>query len=216
MTERITAIDDVLDHYRRQTVFSTAGDLASLYDDLPDDIARLCAVVQGTVLHMFWIGEKTYGITHEQLKTAGRKICVEFSYSSAEELLRNIIELDDRPLTEPREPGSRSVGCCRDYALMLASILRHKGVPARVRTGVALHFVAPEGRLIEDHYVTEHWNVAEERWQLTDPQIDDVQRPAIREGLDTVDLPRMSSSRAGSFSRGFARGPCPRRLASLP
>lgn len=189
MTERIETTDDVLAHYRLQSPYSTAGAHASLYDDLPDDVPSLCAALQGTILHMFWIGEKTYGITHEALKAAGREICVEFSYGSAEERLANIVDLDDRPLTEPREPRLRSVGCCRDYALMLASILRHKGVPARVRTGVSLYFVAPEGRLIEDHYITEHWNAEERRWQMTDPQIDDVQRPAIEKGLDTIDLP---------------------------
>lgn len=146
---------------------------------------------------MFWPGEKTYGLTHEQLKTAGRQLCVEFSYSTAEERLGNILELDDRPLTEPRPSDKRSVGCCRDFALMLTSILRHKGIPARVRTGVALYFVADEGNLIEDHYVTEHWNASESRWQPTDPQIDDVQRPAVDPNLDVVDLS------AGAFLTGW-------------
>jgi hypothetical protein len=197
MTQRIETINGVLDTYRQHTAYSTAGTFASHYNGLPDDIPSLCALLHGTILHMFWIGEKTYGITHEQMKAAGRKLCVEFSYESAAQRLRNIIELDDRPLIEPRNPMHRSVGCCRDYALMLASVLRHKGVPARVRTGVALYFRTPEGSLIEDHYVTEHWNADETRWQLTDPQIDEVQRPAIEKGLDTIDLP------AGAFLTGW-------------
>jgi len=139
---------------------------------------------------MFWIAEDTYGLTHHQLKEAARKLCVEFSFSTMEERLGSILALDDRPLTEPRDAFHRSVGCCRDFALMLCSILRCKGVPARVRTGVALYFVAPEGRLIEDHYIAEHWNESENRWQMSDTQIDDVQRPAIENGLDTIDLPR--------------------------
>lgn len=59
----------------------------------------------------------------------------------------------------------------------------------RVRTGVALYSVAPEGHRIEDHYITDHWNGEEARWQLTDPRIDEIQRPAIQEGLVTLDLP---------------------------
>jgi len=171
-------------------VNSDPGRHAALYDPLPDDIRGLCDVIQNTVLHMFWIGEETYGITHEQLKAAGRKLCVEFSYSTVEERLSNIVALDGRPLAEPRDVTRRSIGCCRDFALMLVSILRQKGIPARVRTGVALYFMAPEGRLIEDHYVAEHWNAGAGCWQLTDPQIDDVQRPAIEAGVDTTDLPR--------------------------
>ena len=214
MTQRITTTDEVLNHYRQQTPYSTAGALALLYEDLPDHVPSLCAVLQGKILHMFWIGEKTYGITHEQLKASGRTICIEFSYELAEERLRNIVELDDRPLGEPREPGSRSVGCCRDYAVMLTSILRRKGVPARVRTGVALYFVAPEGRLIEDHYVTEHWDAAEHRWQLTDPQIDDVQRPAIEKDLNTPTCRTASSLPDGSRSRRCGPGGSLRPSAS--
>jgi hypothetical protein len=138
---------------------------------------------------MFWIGEETYGITYERLKASGRRLCEEFSLSTAEERLAGILALDDRPLSEPRPVGKRSIGCCRDYALMLVSVLRHRGIPARVRTGVALYFVSSEGHLIEDHYITEHWNPVEKRWQRTDPQIDRVQRPAVDKGLDTLDLP---------------------------
>jgi len=189
MTKRISTTADLLNYYRQQSAYSTAGALASLYNDLPDDIPSLCDAIHGTMIHMFWIGENTYGITHDQLKAGGRKICVEFSYSSVEERLQNIMDLADKPLSEPREPCLRSVGCCRDYALVLTSILRHKGVPARVRTGVALYFLSPDAPLFEDHYITEHWNAAESRWQLTDPQIDDVQRPAIEKGLNINDLP---------------------------
>jgi hypothetical protein len=122
MTLRIGTTDGILEHYRGQSAYSTAGTLASLYDDLPDDIPDLFAALHRTILRMFWIGEKTYGITYERLKAADRRICVEFSCSSAEERLRNIVDLDNRPLSEPRESNSRSVGCCRDYALMLVSI----------------------------------------------------------------------------------------------
>jgi len=190
MSDSMRTLDDLLAYHRIHSANSDPGAHRARYERLPDDLPSLCRVVQNVLLHMFWVGEKTYGITYEQLKAAGRKICVEFSYTTAEERLTHIVALDDRPLAEPRDVAHRSVGCCRDYALMLASILRHKGIPARVRTGVALYFVAPEGRLIEDHYITEHWNAAERRWQLSDPQIDDVQRPAIVEGIDTIDLPR--------------------------
>jgi hypothetical protein len=165
---------------------------------------------------MFWIGEQTYGITHDQLKAHGRRICVEFSYSTMEERLTNILDLDDRPLGEPRDPFHRSVGCCRDFALMLTSILRHKGIPARVRTGVALYFVAPEGRLIEDHYVTEHWDAAGGCWQLTDPQIDDVQRPAIADGLDTTDLPRDVFLTGWELYEGLRAGRIPEQVGFPP
>jgi len=180
---------DVPHHFRTHSSYSDPGRLASCYDALPDDLESLCNALQALLLHMFWIGEQTCGITYERLKASGRQLCEEFSLSTAEERLAGILALDDRPLSEPRSVDRRSIGCCRDYALMLASVLRHRGIPARVRTGVALYFISSEGHLIEDHYITEHWNVATKRWQRTDPQIDDVQRHAVDEGLNTMDLP---------------------------
>ncbi|MEN6369761.1 MAG: transglutaminase-like domain-containing protein [Thermotogota bacterium] len=181
----MTTTDDLLAYYRQHSTNSNPGTLAPLYDAVPDDVSRLCRMVQNTLIHLFWIREATYGITLGGLKAAGRRLCTEFGYSTAEERLRDIVQLQDAPLTEPRTPAHRSVGCCRDFALMLVSILRHKGIPARVRTGVALYL---NPSCPEDHYVAELWNAAEGRWQMADAQIDDVQRSAMRISLDTTDL----------------------------
>lgn len=189
MTEAIDTRTDVLERFRRHSANTNPGKFARSYDALPTDLASTCQAVQSWLVHMFWIGEAPYGVTHAQIKASGRRMCEEFSLSTAEERLASIFALDERPLAEPRPADRRSMGCCRDYALMLTSVLRHRGIPARVRTGVALYFVAPDGYRIEDHYVTEHWNTAEGRWQLTDPQIDDLQRHAVGSGLNTLDLP---------------------------
>ncbi len=194
MRNAISTADHVLAAFGRQTENSNPGAFGALYDALPDDIPGLCHVVQNCVIHMFWIREATYGTTLAQLKASRRHLCEEFGYSTIEERLRNIIALRNSPLAEPRPAVLRSVGCCRDFALLLVSILRHKGIPARVRTGVALYL---DPNHPEDHYVTEFWNASEHRWQMADPQIDDVQRNAMRLTVDTTDLP------PGSFLTGW-------------
>jgi len=188
MTEATDTRNDVLEHFRRHSTNTNPGTFAPSYNALPTDLASTCRAVQSWLVHMFWIDEAPYGVTHAQIKASGRRMCEEFALSTAEERLASIFALDDRSLAEPRPADRRSVGCCRDYALMLTSVLRHRGIPARVRTGVALYFVAPDGPMIEDHYVTEHWNTAEERWQLTDPQIDELQRSAVDSELDVLDF----------------------------
>ena len=190
MTQRIETREDVLSYYRQQSWYSSPGRLAAAYDPLPNELGRLCEILHHSILHRFWIGEATYGITLETLTSAGRDTCGEFSLQTVEERLANLQDLDAQPLSELRDVGARTVGCCRDFALMLTSILRHKGIPARVRTGIAKYFKAPDGYLLEDHYITEFWNQDEARWQQVDPQIDGVQRPAVEPGLDTLDLPQ--------------------------
>lgn len=209
---------DVLDHFREHSAYSSPGRFGRHYSGLPHDLESLCTAIQQLVLHLYWIREETYGITVEGLKAAGRRPCGEFALATVESRLANVLELDGHPLWEPRHAEKRSIGCCRDYALLLTSVLRHRGVPARVRTGVALYFESASsgGALIEDHYVTEHWNAAELRWQLTDPQIDDVQRPAVKRNLDVLDLPRGEFLTGWQLLEGLRAGRVPAGVGFPP
>ena len=216
MTKPMVDRGQLMQHFRTHSVNSDPGQYAHLYDELPTDLLALCRAIQSLVLHVFWIGENTYGTTHKKLKASGRRLCEEFALSTAEERLESILALSRQPLSEPRAVEKRSVGCCRDFALMLCSVLRHRGIPARVRTGIALYFQTENGHLYEDHYVTEHWNRVEERWQLTDPQIDDVQRPVITKDLDTMDLPRDVFLTGWELFAGVRNGTVPMSVGFPP
>jgi Transglutaminase-like superfamily len=78
-------------------------------------------------------------------------------------------------------------GNCRTFTVLLVSILRAHGTPARARCGFGSYFV--EGRN-EDHWVAEYWNADEERWVLVDAQIDEPQREAFPIDFDVTDVPR--------------------------
>ena len=103
------------------------------------------------------------------------------------ERLARIMELDDQPLHIAREPERRALQRCNSFALMLVTMLRAKGVPARSRCGFAAYFNPPN---FEDHWVCEYWDAQDRRWRLADPQIDDVWRRRLGIHFDTLDLPR--------------------------
>jgi hypothetical protein len=187
---------DLLDFYRTQTAHSAPGIHSSQYKSLPSDLPSLANVLHGIIIHMWWISEQNYGLTHDSLGAAGRDILGEISLATVEEMLTKIIELDPRPLSERRDANKRLVGNCRDYSLMLVSILRSRGIPARARTGVGTYFFPGEFRL-EDHWICEFWNSSEKRWQQTDAQIDKVMREATKMPQNPVDLP------AGAFLTGW-------------
>jgi len=90
------------------------------------------------------------------------------------------------------------------FAVLLTALLRACGVPARARCGFGTYF---QGDARVDHWITEWWDDARERWVRTDPQIDDVQRGALKISRDTLDLaPRTGTSRGSDRSRGAWAG----------
>jgi hypothetical protein len=168
------------DFYTPHGALSDPGDCAAAFDGLPGDVARLSEVVQGVLLHDYYGGE-LYGSVPAEFAAYSRQTL------PIAERLAAIHARDAAPLDQARRPFDRSVGTCRDFALMLCAMLRHRGTPARVRCGFASYFGGPGW---EDHWVCEHWLAAEGRWALADPQLDDAHRRHLAIGFDTSDMPR--------------------------
>lgn len=152
---------------------------ASLFDGLPTDIGALCKDVQGVMLHIFWAGR--YGVTLSEARQA------EVQLRPVAPKLQRMLELDARPLTEPRPHDRKLVGNCRDFALLTTAVLRHKGVPARARCGFGTYFMPDH---YEDHWVTEVWRADEERWVLFDAQLDALMCETLKLDFDPLDVPR--------------------------
>lgn len=159
--------------YATQSPASDPGSYAYLFDGLPQDIGSIAQIVRGLVYH--YMGhEHIYGFRPPQERLP------EIDTRSTQAILERILELDDRPLTEPRDYDKRFIGCCRDFSLLTVAILRHQGRAARSRYGFASYFV--KGYWF-DHVVVEVWE--EGRWRRFDPQI------PVEAGLDfnVLDMP---------------------------
>lgn len=105
----------------------------------------------------------------------------------AEDMFARLCQLADVPLTEPRKPSERLVGCCRDFTVLFLAIARNHGVPARARVGFATYF--DPGWYI-DHVVAEVWDGELGRWRLVDSELsDDYVDPADGARIDPRDVP---------------------------
>jgi len=164
--------------YATQSSISDPGEFARLFDDLPDDIPSLCKIVQGLILHYIWA--ERYGV-----KLSGDPL-EDHKLRCVSRQLARIMQLDDSPLAVARPPERRLVGNCRDFSVLLAAILRHKGIPTRARCGFATYFIP---RHFEDHWVCQCWNAKKERWVMVDAQLDELQRNTIYLKFDASDIP---------------------------
>jgi hypothetical protein len=168
-----------LDPFRTPVDMSDAGSHAGLLDGLPHDVGRLAEIVQGVLIHQHIA--PAYGVTltpAQQLEPHIRGV---------EPMLEQIAAHDANPLTSARPAAERLVGNCRHFTLLHVAMLRRQGVPARARCGFGAYF---EKDKFVDHWVTEFWNEAEQRWQLFDAQLDARQRALFHIPFDPRDTPR--------------------------
>ncbi|KFG01121.1 hypothetical protein IQ62_09440 [Streptomyces scabiei] len=188
---------DVAAFYTAQSAFTDPGELAPLYADLPRDPARLARVARDLMIHR---GEgETFGYA-----TPRERLHNDAETRYLDDVLRIVVERNDAPLSHRREPEDRFVGVCRDFSLLHCSLLRHTGVPARLRSGFATYF--GDNGFHCDHVVTEYWDPAR-GWLLADAQLTD---PLIVDawniGFDPMDVPRDRFLVAGKAWRAIREG----------
>jgi len=170
---------DPLAYYATPGVMTDPGAFDRLLSDVPRDVGAMIRAVQGALLHVFWAGR--YGVELSQTRQE------EVQLRSAEEMLGRLEALDPSPLSVRRPLERRLVGNCRHFAVLLCTLLRHHGVPARVRCGFGTYFRPLH---YEDHWACEYWDVGHRRWVLADPQLDALQCGALRIPFDPLDVPR--------------------------
>ncbi|WP_416983206.1 transglutaminase-like domain-containing protein [Streptomyces sp. T028] len=198
-----------LDFYTAQSAFSDPGDLADRYTDLPRDPARLARITRDVMIHR--LEGDLFAHTHP----------VDRLHNDAEtryidDILRIVVDRDPAPLTERRTPADRFVGVCRDFALLFCSLLRHTGVPARIRSGFADYFGTDGSDSFRgfhyDHVVTEYWDEERRAWRLADAQL--VGGPWTVD-FDPMDVPRDRFLVAGRAWRAIRAGTADPRTFGL-
>src|SRR5512134_1672750 len=217
-------INSTLTYFSQQGPMSDPGVHRSLFENLPTSVPDLVKLVQGVTIHVFWTERYGFKAPPERMD--------ELQLRSMEKRLARTIELDPRPLTEPRSLEKKLLGNCRDHSLLLVAMLRHQGVPARARCGFGAYFLPDH---FEDHWVVEYWNQGQGRWVLVDAQLDELQRDVLKIDFDVLDVPRdqfivggeawqmcrrgeQDADKFGIFDMhglGFVRGNLVRDVASL-
>ena len=166
--------------YKHDGPMTALGAHADEFRALPRELASLCEMVQGVLIHRD-IAPWLYGITLTEAQRDDGHL------RPIAQMLTRIHELDPRPLTTARDVGHRLPSVCRHFSLMLSAILQDQGIPARPRCGFGAYFTPGK---FEDHWVCEYWNADESRWILVDAQLDAIQRKALNIDFNPLDTPR--------------------------
>src|SRR5580765_6858123 len=113
----MSATENPQEYYRGHGPMTAPGPHGAEFRELPRNLAKLCEVVQGVLIHRD-MAPFLYNLnlSKEQRDDANIRPLAQ--------MLARIHALDSRPLPAPREPGRRLPSVCRHFSLMLSGMLQ--------------------------------------------------------------------------------------------
>jgi len=150
----------VLDFYRQYSLFTDPGEYDYLYKNLPDSLPELCSLIKAQFIHpLSELPQYRDQIPKERWNETEK-------YSTVKSVLQGLQSYGSRGFVKDRKPENRLVLGCRENAIVLASVLKYKGIPARIRFGHAAYLIPG---FYVNHTICEVWNNIEKRWMFVDP-----------------------------------------------
>jgi len=152
---------DVLNMYLNFSTFTDPGEYAYLYNDLPGSLEELCTLVKKQLIHPFEVDQFSDKIPKDR-RIEDRDFPTVFL------MLKELLVRDKNGIVVSRKPEDRLVVACVHHCMLLASILRHKGIPVRIRSGFA-NYIGKRRNIKVSHVICEVWDEQQKKWILVDP-----------------------------------------------
>jgi hypothetical protein len=150
---------EMLEFYRHYSYYTDPGEHVAMYHDLPSSLPELCGLIKAQLIHPSELPRYRDVLAPEKASEDG-------NYQTVKNILAGLAAANPAGLTKDREPGQRLILSCRYHAILLASILKSRNIPVRVRYGFA-RYLHPGHHIY--HVICEVWNDDEQRWMLVDP-----------------------------------------------
>lgn len=176
----------ILEFYQQTSPYTDLGFYKDFASQLPDDIKQLATLQRKQIIHpiIIWnhIQEGWWDDLTQVPKTS--IIFEDDLFPTALSMLAELLRRDPHYSVDRKVEDKIHV-TCRGEALLLASILKAKGISTRVRSGFA-EYLRHDG-IYYDHWITEYYQKSEQRWILVDA---DNQRGDTQISFDLNDIPR--------------------------
>jgi hypothetical protein len=167
--------EKILNHYLEFSLYTNPGLYKDiLKKDLPDDIRKIGNLVRANIIHRTTLVAGNTGTNND--KRFGDMTKVPWYRQLEDDVLVTAVAMfaelyrrDERGFVLDRSEENKLVLTCRFIAILIASILKSQGIPARVRSGNSPDFDMSElGKVSADHWINQYWNEKENRWITID------------------------------------------------
>jgi len=194
----------ILNHYLEFGIFTNPGCYKEFLQNLPNDIKELGNLVCHQVIHRVTLKDGNTK-ANKDLRYGDmdkfpwhRLRCEDDVLPTAVSMIAELLRLDDKGFKKDRKVEDKIVVTCRYMAILMASILKSKGIPCRVRSGFAPYFF--EGSW--DHWINQYWDENRQKWITFDA--DGFFDSSI--GFDQYDMPEEKFDWAANTWLGIRRG----------
>ncbi len=197
-----------LEYYRHHSPFTDPGAYAACFDDFPNDLPGIVRAIQGLIIPPYACTLTPHGLEPDDIEDAG------FGIRRMEDFIAKLLAIHQAPLTEKRPPRQRLGVNCRNFAVLLVSVLRHQGVPARERVGFEGYL---GGGLNYEHRIAEYWNAEQGRWLRVDAFVDLALKAERNIAVDTLNIAGEALMPAGEVWLAARQGQLePREFGDSP
>ncbi len=162
---------EILEFYKKTSIYTDLGYYKDFARNLPNDIDELCVLQRMQIIHPVVFRDKEIRSKKDCFWGDMTKVSItrlEYEddiFPTAQSVIAELLRKNPNYTTK-REAKDKVHVTCRSQAILLASILKAKGIPARVRSGFA-EYIWDDG-IYYDHWITEYFNEKENRWMLVD------------------------------------------------
>lgn len=156
----------ILNHYLCYSAFTNPGCYKKFLQNLPEDIKELGNLISHQIIHRITLKEgntkANRDLRYGNMETYPwhRLRCEDDILTTAVSMIAELLRLDDRGFLADRRVEDKIIVTCRFAAILMASILKSKGIPCRVRSGFAPYFSKGSW----DHWINQYWDKKKQKW----------------------------------------------------
>lgn len=175
------------DHYLSFSTFTYPGLYKQELIGLPNDVAELGLLIRKNIIHRTTLAAGNVDSNADlrfgdMTKMPWWRQPDDDVLPTAAAILAELHRMDDRGLVMDRTVENKPILTCRFVSILMATILKSKGIPARVRSGNAPYFEEAQS---DDHWINQYWSNEKGRWVTID--VDG--SLSLNESFDPYDMP---------------------------
>lgn len=165
----------ILDHYLGFGQFTDPGLYKESLKNLPSDIKGIGILVRKQLVHRSTLENGNTGSNKDlrygdMTKVPWYRQCEDDIFPTSAAIIAELFRRDPKGFILDRAVENKLILSCRFTAIIMAAILKAKGIPVRARSGFAPYFEVEdlEKGKSYDHWINQYWNEKESRWITID------------------------------------------------